>query len=81
MRGRGFVLLLCSLWITAAFAGMSQLRVMVITEPGTVSDDVDQTSVRFAFYNKSSEGNDRFAGFTIDVMNQVLHVPTSIQST
>ena len=43
------------------------LRVMVLTERGAQGSKVS----RFTYINNSADGNERFAGFTIDVMNQV----------
>jgi len=47
-----------------------RLRVMVLAEPGSTSEGLRKAS-RFTYFNISAEGNERFQGFTIDVMSQV----------
>jgi len=53
-----------------ASASTDRLRVLVATQPGSIVRDNGDPPSRFAYYNTSAKGNDRFAGFTIDVMNQ-----------
>ena len=77
----GRILPLCMVALAALLVDQAMgelLRVMVLAEPGSSSGNLDKAS-RFTYLNVSAKHNDRFAGFTIDVMNQVratAHTPS-----